>query len=1284
MKVKYLTTLFLLFSILLSAQKQANIWYFGVNSGLDFSNGDPIALTDGNLVTEEGCATISDENGNLLFYTDGSTVWNRNHTILLNGTGLLGHESSTNSAIIIPNPDNSSNYYIFTVDKEGNSNGFRYSELDMTLDSGLGGINTNKNIQLQNPVSEKLTAIKHPNKNEYWVLAHSISLNTFFSYKITELGIDLTPIISNTGKSLSYNGQGALKISPDGTKIAMCSSEFGVELFDFDVNTGVVSNAKVLLDSNLKYPLFYGVEFSSNSKVLYANRQRTGLFQFNLEAGSTTDIINSKVQIANFLGDGNFGTLQLGPDSKIYLARYSSKYLDVINNPNITGVNCNYENNAISLKGKESRYGLPPFIQSYFFITDIMYDGSCFGDNTIFSLTSTPDSVVWNFDDPLSGPNNTSNLIEPTHIFSKPGTYTISATVTRGVKIVTKKETITIYEIPMTTQPTNMIVCDTNNDGFFDFDLTTQGSAILNGQSSSFFKVEYFASMQNYIDNILIMNPSSYQNATPYNEHTIIAKVSNIQNDSCDSYTSFTIRVYDSPIPKTSSLISDLTICDNDSYGTDSDGIILFDLTQKADQILNGQSLSDFEITYYTDENFLNKITNPNQYQNTNQQEIVYCRIENKKLNSCSATTSFLIEVSQLPVINNLVSLKQCDDDTDGFSLFNLTEVNSKIVINPTNYTITYFEQKNDAEANNNSITNINAYKNKISSNDKIWARVENLNGCYRVSEVNLIVSTTQIPSSFKKEFFVCDTGVNSTDGIATFDFSSTTTEIKNIFPSNQQLIISYYANVADALSESNPILNISNYQNTSSPNQQIIYTRVDSAINNECLGLGPHIILNVDSFPIANPVILEPKCDTDRDGLFSFDTSTIQNTIIGGQPNVDVIYLDQNGNTLPSPLPNPFTTTSQKITARVTNTLSQDPLGKCFDETTLDFVVYSVPLANPITPQIVCDTDFDGIYSFDTSLIHSTIVGNQTNIKVSYFDDNGTPLSNPLPNPFTTATTNITVKLENLLQTTCSDETTVSFIVREKPSFELVEEEIICMNNSPKLELSIKNPIGNYSYQWTDENSIIVGNTYNFTAIKGGLYAVIATNEFGCTSEKKHINIIESKKAQLSTSALKIVEDSENNSIQINEENLGIGDYEFRLKDYNGSILIDYQNSPVFDNLIGGIYTIEINDKNGCGYITKDVSILSFPKFFTPNNDGVNDTWQVKGIGSKYFTEGRVSVFDRFGKNLVEFTIFERGWDGNYFGKKLPSNDYWFVIRLIDIKGVLRTRNGNFSLIRK
>src|SRR5688572_15417510 len=111
----------------LYAQKEGNIWYFGDRAGVDFNSGSPKALTNGMLITAEGCATICDVNGKLLFYTDGISVWNRKHKKMPNGFDLKGDPSSTQSGIIVPYPNDTTKYYVFTVDFEGHEDGFQYS-----------------------------------------------------------------------------------------------------------------------------------------------------------------------------------------------------------------------------------------------------------------------------------------------------------------------------------------------------------------------------------------------------------------------------------------------------------------------------------------------------------------------------------------------------------------------------------------------------------------------------------------------------------------------------------------------------------------------------------------------------------------------------------------------------------------------------------------------------------------------------------------------------------------------------------------------------------------------------------------------------------------------------------------------------------------------------------------------------------------------------------------------------------------------------------------------------
>jgi len=159
MNKNFCLSILLLSSFFSFAQNEASYWYFGNRAGLRFdsSTGTVNAVTDSQLSTLEGCTTISDENGNLLFYSDGRFVWNRNHQIMPNGTGINGDNSSTSSGVIIPKPQDPNFYYLFTVDephhdpsqREGGNFGLNYSQINMTANGGLGEVDTTlKNIPL--------------------------------------------------------------------------------------------------------------------------------------------------------------------------------------------------------------------------------------------------------------------------------------------------------------------------------------------------------------------------------------------------------------------------------------------------------------------------------------------------------------------------------------------------------------------------------------------------------------------------------------------------------------------------------------------------------------------------------------------------------------------------------------------------------------------------------------------------------------------------------------------------------------------------------------------------------------------------------------------------------------------------------------------------------------------------------------------------------------------------------------------------------------------------------
>ncbi len=1062
---------FFLSMLVSHAQGEANIWYFGQNAGIDFNSGTPVALTNGQLVTDEGCATISNASGQLLFYTDGITVYNKNHVVMMNGNGLMGHPSSTQSATIVPKPGSNNLYYIFTTDNEHDPNGFRYSIVDMNLDGGNGAVTSDKNILVYTPTIENLGITKHGNGQDYWIITHGWNSNSFIAYQLTATGLNLTPVITNigaiiTGGPTDFVAAGTIKISPSGSKLAFTSVSDIAQLFDFNNSTGVLSNEITLLTEGGD---LYGAAFSPDESLLYVSNNFGSIHQFNLNA---TNIPSSKITIHN----SNIpGQMQVGPDNKIYVAFGSRFYLGVINNPNVIGMGCNFQMDGFYLGGKKSKQGLPSFNQSFFFTPSITVNSNCVGEPSVFnfSTSQTVLSATWDF-----GDGTTSTAINPSHTYANAGTYNVSITV-----------------------------------------VTPFGTGT---------------------------------NTTP-------------------------ITIFPKPI-----------------------------------------------------------------------------------------------------IANTIISLKQCDDNNDGFSAFNLTEANELLVSSTIGLTFSYFETLTEAQSNSNPILNFTSYTNQNVSTDQVFIRVQNSNGCFSVVTLNLFVSTTLIPATFQIIKNECDdlaSGSNS-DGIATFDFSDATAQIQALYPTGQLLNITYYKNLADALAEQNAINNISNYSNIGYPNSQNIYVRVDSQINNECLGLGHHITLNVERIPIVQPQILK-HCDDDQDGSFAFDTTNLQDTLLNGLTNVAVSYSDEMGN--PIVMTNPFVSNTQTINVNVKNTYGK----QCDYNITIQFIVDDLPQAFPIPTTLtsVCDDESNpalqnGSYPFDTSTFQSTILGGQTGMIVKYFDGSGNLMPSPLPNPFISNSQNITVEVINPLNSNCVATRIIQLVVNPVPEIELLGDELIC-NDNPLFTKVInagllnQNTITNFTYQWFLNGIIIpTGTNYNLTVNTEGIYTVEVTNSNGC---KRTRTITATASNQAIIDNIIVNDLVGENSIMVLLSATSLGDYVYSLDN------IKYQVSNVFSNVMPGFYTVYVKDLKGCGIIPKEVSVLGIPKYFTPNGDGYNDYWNIQGVNQNFYSKSKIQIFDRYGKFLIQVNPLSLGWDGAFNGISMPSTDYWYVITLEDGRIV----KGHFSLKR-
>ena len=690
--------------------------------------------------------------------------------------------------------------------------------------------------------------------------------------------------------------------------------------------------------------------------------------------------------------------------------------------------------------------------------------------------------------------------------------------------------------------------------------------------------------------------------------------------------------------------------------------------------------------------------------------EYKYRVILNKTGNSCSLTSAeTTLTVYVLPVVND-IKIIQCDDDLDAISTFNLTVKNDVISGNSVNETFTYYKTLAGANTADTIqlITTPLAFTNTTSGTMPVWARVANTNGCFRTAKLTLQVLATNIPSTYNIPVQpVCDdfldiNGINNAnndkrDGIATFNFSATKATIQNLLPTTSGIVynINYYRNQADALSELNVISDISNYRNIGYPNTQDIWVRVDSDADNACYGLGPFVTLTVETLPYANAVSIPRQCDDNQDGIFTFETSNLETNLLGTNQSfpVTVTYFDAtnnplkdaNGVLISSPFPATFTTISQTIKAVVTNNTTQ----KCFDETTIQFIVDDLPeaFAIPVTLTTICDDETDnpltqdGNLAFDTSTFQSTILNGQIAMNVKYFDQNGAQLSTPLPNPFVTGTQNVKVVVENPINTTCIASIDIPFIVKPLPNINLNidgnEDELVCQNDPAffvQLNAGIQDdsPTSNYTYIWSKNGTVLSGKTaYTLDVNEEGIYTVEVTNVSGCGGIRT-LKVTASDIAVIQT--VDVVDMADLNTVTVNVT--GAGDYEYSLDEASGY----FQDSNIFTNVTAGIHEVFINDKNGCGIIHKTIAVVGVPKFFTPNNDGYNDYWSPKGVNTSFNSKSTVYIFDRYGKLIKQWVpSTSEGWDGTFNGTPLSADDYWYTIKLEDG----REAKGHFSLKR-
>lgn len=323
--------------------------------------------------------------------------------------------------------------------------------------------------------------------------------------------------------------------------------------------------------------------------------------------------------------------------------------------------------------------------------------------------------------------------------------------------------------------------------------------------------------------------------------------------------------------------ISDFELCDDNSDGNDNNGWTTFVLTQKTNEIIG---TNNYTVKYYSSQNdAIANIGSINSIYSNN--SIIYIRVINNTT-GCYLLSQFNLKVNALPVLNSNVVLRQCDTNTDSITTFNLSEANG-LISNQNDLIFTYFLSNNEATNNQNPITNFQQFVS--GNNNTVWVKVTTNKGCYRITSIRLQVSATQIPSSYNFTLYACDNYRDNidvdNDGFEYFDLNVATQDILDQFTQPQNITISYFQSEAEALQEINAIdLNSPNLFRNTIPYTQNIWVRIDSNINNDCLGLGEYVKLVVNQLPDFDLLEKDLLCLNAQNGSGAYSINATPTTL--------------------------------------------------------------------------------------------------------------------------------------------------------------------------------------------------------------------------------------------------------------------------------------------------------------------------------------------------------------------------------------------------------------------
>lgn len=852
------------------SQGEANWWTFGEFAAIDFNQNPPQPGTRA-LDTSEGCATISDDCGQLQFYTDGLQAWNINDVVMQNGGGLTGSGSSAQSGIIVPDLDDENIYYLFAVD----SGGLTYSVVDMTLDGGLGAIvSGQKNINVQNSTQEKVASVENDAGDGYWIITYDD--DTYSAYELVNGTLNPTPVVSVFQNDLT-DARGYLKVSPNGQYISNASvdgSEMQGVIAEFDDATGVVSNEIQLEETEPEVNSVYCMEFSPDSNFLYAdlNSNASGnantqnnskaLLQYDLTNGiNPADFNPAQYEVIYFQSSGSpdRAALQIAPNGKIYWARPGQPWLAEIGKPNEPARAVDFEWDGIQLaSGTSSNEGLPPFVASIFELEITAFDAGTTASATQFCNVATVDfdldtnyncpggvQVIWDF-----GDGTNSNLEDPSHTYPGPGFYEVNVTVIAGTAVVSSDLQIVVYPSPVIDPPNDLVVCDDpTNDGVATFDLTSNNDVILPPSSNQpNMEITYHNSLADAENDVnRIVSPDIYEGQ---NGEEIFVRVDYIlaedDNFNCfDATESFFLIVNETPQV---GQVADQEFCDDDGS---RDQLYSVDLTQYDATILDGQDPSLNTVTYHLDQNDaedgINELPNPNDFSTGT--TTVFAGVENNST-GCRNVTSFNITIYDVPELGIPMDLEFCEDlPIDQLTVVDLRSEQDANILDgrsDADFSVNYYPTQADAQ------NQTNAYAPVVDlGTTTVFYRVNDLsNGCFSIGSFDIVV--LEIPTIGEvMDLSVCDDApLDGSAIVALVDQDAAALDGQD----PTQFIVEYYTSLSDAENGVNALPDNANLSSGT------VYYTVEN-LTNGCFRLGQFNV-SIDFCDVEIPEAFSPNGD--------------------------------------------------------------------------------------------------------------------------------------------------------------------------------------------------------------------------------------------------------------------------------------------------------------------------------------------------------------------------------------------------------------------------------------